>query len=68
MKLYKNKGREHSTIAIHRLLADYFLPNPENYSFVKHKDGDKNNNSVDNLEWYRSTCIHSPENKASVGV
>lgn len=44
---------------IHRLIATYFIPNPNNLPLINHKDEDKTNNSIDNLEWctyaYNST-------------
>ena len=42
-------GKKHHRI--HRILAMTFIPNPENKSDVNHIDGDKLNNSLDNLEW-----------------
>lgn len=49
---------------IHRLMAQTFIPNPYNYPCVNHKDGNKKNNSIDNLEWcnFSYNTRHSYDN------
>lgn len=46
-----SKNGTHKKFQVHRLVALHFLPNPSNLPEVNHKDENKLNNSVDNLEW-----------------
>lgn len=45
------KDNMQKKIEVHRLVAMAFIPNPQNLPQVNHKDEDKVNNCVDNLEW-----------------
>lgn len=46
-----NSGDGRKTLKVHRVVAQTFLDNPLNLPEVNHIDGDKSNNSLDNLEW-----------------
>lgn len=47
----RNDEGKRKTFKVHRLLAELFIPNPDNKPEVNHKDGDKCNNELSNLEW-----------------
>lgn len=56
---------------LHRLLAEVFISNPENKKYVNHKDSNRSNNSLDNLEWVtlKENVIHGYKygNASNVG-
>jgi len=47
--LFKNKQKKN--FGVHRLVAEAFIPNPSGKLEVNHKDQNRDNNSIDNLEW-----------------
>ena len=61
------KDKVQKIYRVHRLVAEAFIPNPNNYPIINHKDGKKQNNNVNNLEWctHQQNIIHSWENGLS---
>ena len=57
----KGKKQYHN---VHRIIAKAFIPNPKGLREVNHKDGNKFNNAVSNLEWVstRENQIHARNN------
>lgn len=51
VSLHNSKKDGSKKFLVHRLVAEAFLPNLQNLPCVNHKDEDKTNNCVDNLEW-----------------
>jgi len=54
-KVTLTKAGKHHFFVAHRLVAMAFIPNPEIKPEINHKDGNKQNNCVDNLEWCTPT-------------
>lgn len=51
LRAHLYKDGKTKLLFVHVLVAKAFIPNPENKPCVNHKDGNKQNNSIDNLEW-----------------
>lgn len=68
LRVYLSKNGKVSKKYIHRLVAETFIPNPNNLPQVNHIDGNKKNNNVNNLEWVTSkeNIIHAFKTGLSV--
>ena len=62
--MYDKINKKSCHYYIHRLVAKAFIPNPNNYPCINHKDSNKKNNNVDNLEWctYKQNMQHASKN------
>ena len=61
IKLTHNK--EQKTKKLHRLIAENYIPNPDNKLFVDHKNRDRKDNRIENLRW-----VTSSENNLNMGI
>ena len=71
--MYTDGYRKSKNMLIHRLVAEHYIPNPDNLPYVNHIDGNKHNNDISNLEWVSASdnVIHAYKtglNKHSVSV
>ena len=62
VSLIRERGTS-ATVRIHTLVARAFVPNPEGYRYVRHKDGDRMNCRADNLEWYSKADTYKAPKK-----
>jgi hypothetical protein len=66
LKVCLRVDKKRKYFRVHRLIAEAFIPNPNNLPVVNHKNGDRLNNSISNLEWctqeYNTQSINTTRN------
>ena len=66
------KNSQQQNFSVHRLVALTYIPNPYNYPCVNHKDCNKQNNNLNNLEWctimYNSQSINTTKKFGNIRV
>lgn len=65
-KVTLQKDKYKKMYSVHRLVAEAFIPNPNNLPQVNHKDGNKQNNRMENLEW--CTAKHNMNEAVKIGL
>ena len=65
LKVSLSKNHKRYYFKVHRLAAQAFIPNTNNYPCINHKDENKENNRVDNLEWctVKYNCNYGTRNE-----
>lgn len=61
-----NDAGESKLMLVHRIMAITFIPNPDNHPIINHIDGNKQNNSIENLEW--CTYAHNNQHAIDTGL
>lgn len=63
-KVTLQKDKYKKMYSVHRLVAENFIPNPNNYPCINHIDSNRKNNNIENLEWctYKQNMEHAVKN------
>lgn len=68
VKLYSAEDGAPRSVSVHRLVATAFLPNPDSLATVNHKDNDRSNNAVTNLEWMTQSDQNRKEHRRTANM